>query len=242
MENQLQQLCKWLKESSHTVILTGAGMSTESGLPDFRSNQGLWHGRDPQEIASIDAIYQRRQDFVDFYRWRIKEIENHQPNEGHEIITTLQRQGYIQHILTQNVDGFHQQAKSFHVVELHGTLREVYCMDCGLSLSSERYLEDRGEICSQCQGFLRPKIVLFGEMLPEEAINKAFKEVQDAELIIVLGSSLQVSPVNMLPLEAKHNEARFVIINLEETYLDNQADMVIHGKIGDTLRQVQKLL
>ncbi|MDQ0338879.1 NAD-dependent deacetylase [Caldalkalibacillus uzonensis] len=241
-QHLIQTLVEWLQEAQHTVVLTGAGMSTESGLPDFRSNQGLWYGRDPQEIASVHAIRHNREDFVDFYRWRIKEVDKYQPHAGHHVLTRWQRQGFVQRIITQNVDGFHHQAASHDVIELHGSLRELYCMDCGHRTDAKRYLQDKGEVCPRCGGFLRPDIVLFGEMLDTQAIEAAFDEARQAELFIVLGSSLQVSPANMLPMEAKDAGAKLAIVNLHDTLLDPQADLLIEGKVGDVLRQTDEWL
>ena len=242
MDEKLQTLNEWLLTSHYTVALTGAGMSTESGLPDFRSNQGLWHGKDPQEIASTYALTHNRAEFVEFYRWRIRELAQYEPHEGHYILTHWQRQGLLESILTQNVDGFHHRAASHNVIELHGSLRKVYCMDCRSSYASERYLEEQGEVCPNCSGFLRPDIVLFGEMLNESAVEEAFREASQAELFLVLGSSLQVSPANLLPLEAKEHGAKFVVINKEPTDMDEQADLTIQGKIGDVLSGIKTLL
>lgn len=235
-------LAKWLREAAYAVVLTGAGMSTESGLPDFRSNQGLWHGRDPQEIASVYALRHNREDFVQFYRWRISEVDKFKPHVGHYILARWQKEGLVKEILTQNVDGFHHQAGSQLVVELHGSFRQLYCMDCGMKTEAKRYLRDGGEVCPHCGGFLRPDIVLFGENLDPQAIEHAFQAAGRADLFIVLGSSLQVSPANMLPLEAKQKGARLVIVNLHETDFDAQADLVIAGKVGQVLSQVEELL
>lgn len=238
----VSQLAQWLKEAKFAVVLTGAGMSTESGLPDFRSNQGLWHGRDPQEIASVYALQHNRDQFVEFYRWRIREANQYKPHRGHYLLAEWQQKGIIKEIITQNVDGFHHQAGSPSVIELHGTLRELYCQQCGVRTQSERYLQEGGEVCSACNGFLRPAIVLFGEMLDQEAVEKSFEASRQADLFIVLGSSLQVSPANMLPLEAKQSGARLAIVNLHQTEMDDQADQVILGKVGEVLQQVDAIL
>jgi len=120
-------------------------------------------------------------------------------------------------------------------------LRELYCLDCGYRCESARYLKEGGEVCPECGGFLRPDIVLFGEMLDQHAIEKALKSARQSDLFIVLGSSLQVSPANMLPLEARQTGARFVIVNLHETDMDSQADLIITGKVGDVLRQADTI-
>ncbi|WP_051541083.1 NAD-dependent deacylase [Caldalkalibacillus mannanilyticus] len=234
----LRQVENLMKKSQYTVVLTGAGMSTESGLPDFRSQSGLWQGKNPEEIASVQALERNREEFLSFYRKRIEQLERYAPHSGHERLTQWQRQGYVQRIITQNVDGFHQHATSHGVLELHGTLREIRCQQCERTFSSERYLQEQGEVCSHCQGFLRPSVVLFGESLDAEVIHHAFEEARKAELFIVMGSSLQVSPANMLPMEALNEGAVLVIINEGETQLDDAAHYRLHGKIGEIVSRI----
>lgn len=231
----------WLKEAKHVVVFTGAGMSTESGLPDFRSSlTGLWTKKDPRHYASTEAMKYHREDFVSFYQMRIENLLKHQPHTGHEILARWEKEGIIQSIITQNVDGFHQRAGSKNVIELHGTLRTIRCETCGKEYPNVRFLQPEGTQCTECNGFVRPSVVLFGESLPLEAIRKAEKEAYKADLFIVLGSSLQVYPANQYPLLAKQKGARLVIVNMEETEMDEYADLVIHGeKIGDWLRAIE---
>lgn len=231
-----------MKESNYTVVFTGAGMSTESGLPDFRSSKtGLWKQVDPTKLASIDALENNRESFIQFYHKRIQAIHNYKPHRGHEILGKWERAGLIQAIITQNVDGFHQQAGSRNVTELHGTLRTVHCHACGKTFPNQEFIN--GKFHCDCGGFLRPSVVLFGETLPYDAIQKAEEETEKAELFIVLGSSLTVSPANFFPVEAKQNGAKLVIINLEPTDYDDLADLVIHNrKIGEVLQEIDEQL
>lgn len=231
---------EWLQESEFTVVFTGAGMSTESGLPDFRSQQGLWCGKDPMLIASTYALENHRDEFVEFYQMRIKEISKHKPHIGHQILAEWEKRGLLHGVITQNVDGYHQQAGNEQVSELHGTLRTVHCTECGQKYDAKRYLEPHGTNC-ECGGFVRPSIVLFGEMLPDEALSKADEMIRQADLCVVLGSSLQVSPANFYPQMAKENGAKLVIVNMEPTELDGLADLVIHGeRVGTWLKQVEE--
>ncbi|MBA4538693.1 NAD-dependent protein deacylase [Bacillus aquiflavi] len=224
-----------LREASNVVLLTGAGMSTESGLPDFRSSNGLWNKEDPSRIASVDALNQNVEQFFQFYLHRVIGLKECKPHKGHRILAKWEREGLINTIITQNVDGFHQEAGSQNVAELHGTLQNVHCESCGKSSSSEIYLTRRYQC--ECGGVLRPSVVLFGEMLPEKAFTIATEESQKADLFIVLGSSLTVTPANQFPLLAKENGAKLVIINMEPTQFDMYADLTIHGqKIGDVLQ------
>ncbi|RYG71975.1 NAD-dependent protein deacylase [Lentibacillus lipolyticus] len=227
----------WLTTSKYTVIFTGAGMSTESGLPDFRSSgQGLWEQRDPSEIASADALNNNVEAFIDFYRTRVLHVKDYKPHKGHSILANWEKQGLVQSIITQNVDGFHQEAGCKRVAELHGTLQKLHCQSCGKEYNSQEYVNQ--EYYCKCGGVLRPSIVLFGETLPQDAFQFALSEAEKADLFIVLGSSLSVTPANQFPLIAKENGARLVIVNREPTELDGFADQVIHGrKIGDVLQE-----
>jgi NAD-dependent deacetylase len=231
-------ISEWLNSSRYTVVFTGAGMSTESGLPDFRSaNQGMWQQKDPSKVASISALNDNAEEFMDFYRKRVLGVKAYCPHKGHQILADWGKRGLVKSIITQNVDGFHQQAGSERVAELHGTLQTVFCNSCGSVYSSEEYASGTYQ-CASCGGLLRPSVVLFGEMLPEEPFNMAFEEAARADLFIVLGSSLSVTPANQFPLIAKENGARLVIVNQEETPLDRFADEVIHDrKIGEVLAE-----
>jgi NAD-dependent deacetylase len=232
-----------LMQSKYTVVLTGAGMSTESGLPDFRSTgKGLWKQKNPQELASTYAMQYNREAFIEFYKFRIQGLKQCKPHHGHFILAEWEKKGWIQSIITQNVDGFHREAGSKNVIELHGTLSTLHCHTCKRKYANDLYLEGK-YICETCGGFLRPSVVLFGENLPHEALEAAEQESMKADLMIVLGSSLQVSPANLFPLEAKRNGAILVIVNMEPTEFDGYADVVIHGrKIGDLLREMDEAI
>lgn len=233
----------WLKKAEHTVVFTGAGMSTESGLPDFRSaNQGVWGKKDPAKVASAQAMNTNVEEFIEFYRTRIVGVSDFGPHEGHQILADWESRGLVQSIITQNVDGFHQQAGSKSVAELHGSLQEVFCQSCGTSYSSDMYKEKTYR-CPKCGGLLRPAVVLFGEMLPEAPFQMALEESSRSDLFIVLGSSLSVSPANQFPLIAKENGAHLVIVNEEPTDYDSYADEVIRGqKIGAVLAEWNRQL
>lgn len=233
-------LKEWLQEAKYTVVFTGAGMSTESGLPDFRSaNKGLWRQKDPSKIASTDALNSNVEAFIAFYRERVVGVKTYQPHDGHYILADWEKQGRIQSIITQNVDGFHQQAGNMRVAELHGTLQKLHCQSCGKEYSSEEYV-NKDYYCS-CQGVLRPSIVLFGETLPMDAFQFALEETEKADLFIVLGSSLSVTPANQFPLIAKENGSKLVIVNQEPTELDRYADQLIHNRsIGEVLKEINQ--
>lgn len=236
------ELLQWLKESTYTVVFTGAGMSTESGLPDFRSsNKGLWNKKDPSQIASTKALNENVEEFIEFYRERVLGVKEYGPHIGHFILADWEKRGIIKSIITQNVDGFHQKAGSIKVSELHGTLQKLHCQTCKREYSSEEYINQ--EYYCNCGGVLRPSIVLFGESLPEKAFQDALDDSEKAELFIVLGSSLSVSPANQFPIIAKQNGSKLVIVNLEPTDFDFYADEVIHGiEVGMLLQQLNQQL
>jgi len=224
------------------VVFTGAGMSTESGLPDFRSNGGLWkQNRRFEELASREALESAYDEHVEFYRWRIEMLAAHAPNDGHRVVADWQRRGLVSTVVTQNVDGFHARAGAAEVLELHGTLATVRCDRCGAERPAAEFLEAAGLAC-QCGGKRRPGVVLFGEALPEATLRAAWLASERAPLFLVLGSSLAVSPANLLPKAAVEAGAPLVIINHDPTPLDAIATLVINASIGDTLRAADRLL
>lgn len=224
------------------VVFTGAGMSTESGLPDFRSNGGLWkQNRRFEELASREALDSAYDEHVEFYRWRIEMLAAHAPNDGHRVVADWQRRGLVATVVTQNVDGFHARAGAAGVLELHGTLATVRCDRCGGERPAAAFLEAAGLAC-ECGGKRRPGVVLFGEALPEATLRAAWLASERAPLFLVLGSSLAVSPANLLPKAAVEAGAPLVIINRDPTPLDGIATLVINASIGDTLKAVDRML
>ncbi len=238
MNPKIDQLKAYLKQSNYTVLFTGAGMSTEAGLPDFRSaSTGRWNNLNPAELASTDAMKDNRLQFIDFYRYRVNELHQCHPHDGHYILAQWEKEGKIKSIITQNVDGYHHRAGSKQVQELHGTLRTCHCNDCGKNYPIERFMQD--PITCDCGGVIRPSVVLFGESLPDEAVHQSVMEAKKADLFIALGSSLSVSPANQFPLIARENGAKLVIINMDTTDLDREADLVINQtKIGKVLKEL----
>lgn len=233
-----------IRQSKHSVVLTGAGISTDSGIPDFRSdNSGLWARYDPFEVASLSAFRYHPDRFFAWMRPLVADILAASPNPAHLAITSLQKAGYVQTVITQNIDGLHHRAHSKNILEVHGTLRTLTCIGCFQQLISEdiiqTYLDD-GEIprCPNCRNILKPDVVLFEEQLPIRPWMMAQEACSKCDLIIVGGSSLEVMPVAGLPMRAVENKARLIIINRSPTYIDPRADLIFRQNITEILPSV----
>lgn len=242
MSKELNLLSGWLRTSSNVVVFTGAGMSTESGLPDFRSPDGMWRKEDPRQLASIRALNLNSHNFFDFYRMRVENLNKAAPHDGHFILAEWEKKNRVKHIITQNVDGFHTMAGSKYVSELHGSLRYAYCHECKRDYPIEKLFTADVPQCDACSGKVRPGVVLFGENLSLGALEMADSETSQADLFIVIGSSLEVSPANYFPVKAKNLGARLAIINLEETPLDDMADIIIRGKAKEVLLDIDNII
>lgn len=232
----VEQVRDWLKASKQTVVLTGAGMSTESGIPDFRSENGWWKNIDPRTVASVDALKHEYGMFREFYQMRMEGLTRCKPHRGHEILADWQRRGLVSLIATQNVDSFHQQAGATNVQELHGNITSIRCASCKKPALLEAFMND--ESCSYCEGNLRPNVVLFGELLPNHAWQMSLRAIEQADVVLVIGTSLEVYPVNQLHTMTK---GKLVYMNLDTT--NGQGfDLVLKGKAGELLVQVDELL
>lgn len=225
----MSSLSTLLQEAHYPIVFTGAGMSTESGLPDFRSkDRGLWEKFNPNELANVQALYHNTEEFTEFYQYRLATLNKYEAHEGHHILAEWEKDDIIKGIITQNVDAFHHDAGNENVMELHGSFKTFHCHECQQTFERETYF--KGQSTCECGGTIRPGIVLFGEQLPQDTFAKAESEASQADLFIVLGSSLTVSPANMFPLVAKENGAKLVIVNREPTDYDRYADLVIQDK------------
>jgi NAD-dependent deacetylase len=231
-------LAALVRERQPCVVLTGAGVSTESGIPDFRSDGGMWRDVDPSEVASLGAFRRDPARVWSFYRERILRLGDAEPNAAHHALAELGRRGLCQAIVTQNVDGLHTRAGSPSVIEVHGSLRSAQCLACGTTEPTEAVLRQLERVpvpaCPHCGDVLKPGVVLFGELLPAPALERATELARAAGLVLVVGSSLEVWPVAGLPLEAH----AFAIVNRGETALDEQALLKVEGGAGETLAAV----
>jgi NAD-dependent SIR2 family protein deacetylase len=230
-------LANWLQNSNYTTMLTGAGMSTESNIPDFRSKDGWWRNVDPRRVATTEALHNQYDLFHGFYSMRLKGLENVAPNKGHEILAKWEKEGLIQAVCTQNVDNLHKEAGNQTVHELHGSIHKIRCEYCDEQASVQDFLNK--EICSHCGGKLRPGVVLFGEKLPENSWSDSLSHIRKSELVIVIGTSLEVYPVSTLP---HMTNGKTVYINAEVVDKGLTFDLAIKGKTGEVLGRVEELL
>ncbi len=242
--DNITRLAHDLSRSRKAIALTGAGISVESGIPDFRSAGGLWSRYDPMEYAHIDGFRRDPVKIWNMLREIIQVIEGARPNSAHKALAELERMGILSSVITQNVDGLHQAAGSRRVIEFHGTNRFLVCLSCGFRAETAAF-DTQNEVprCPSCGAVLKPDVVFFGEPIPADAMREAFEEARRADLVLVIGTSAVVFPASDIPSIAKEHSARVVEINLEETSLTGTiADYLIKGPAGQILPQVVSTL
>jgi NAD-dependent deacetylase len=247
MTNQTQAVRNWIDGAAHIVVLTGAGISTDSGIPDFRGPQGLWT-RDPEAEKLSNIHYYVRDPNVRKAAWRARLTHpawTAQPNAGHAALAGLERRGKLTALVTQNIDGLHQLAGNSPgvVVEVHGTVHRVVCLDCGWKGPMQGTLDrvragEEDPACRQCNGILKSDTISFGQPLVPEVIQRAFAATQHADIFIAAGTTLQVYPVAGLVPAAKTAGAKVVILNAQPTPFDDIADAVIRDPLSEVLPRI----
>lgn len=230
-----------IRGSKKGVVLSGAGISTPSGIPDFRSpGSGLWDHANPMEVASLLAFRYHPEKFYEWMRPLTETFYAAKPNPAHLGFSRLQEAGFIRTIVTQNIDGLHQKAGSTNVLEVHGSLETLTCIGCYQQFASQGFISSYLQsgaipICPACGKILKPDLVLFGEQLPVRTWLRAQEACKTCDLIIVAGSSLEVLPVAGLPMRALENGAHLIIVNQSHTYLDVRADVVLHEDLAEMI-------
>ena len=239
-----ERLNQIINESKKTVFFGGAGVSTESGIPDFRSKNGLYNVRDvqfeqysPEYLLSIDCLEDEPEVFYEFYRQKL-ETSGIKPNKAHYKLAELEKAGKLAGIITQNIDGLHQKAGSENVAEVHGSTYRNYCMRCGKRYPADYIFKSGTGLprCTECHGLVRPDVTLYGEMLPEDQIAKADSYMRGAETLIVGGTSLTVWPA--AGYVSRFRGQHLIIINRDPTAYDYAAELVFHDSIGEVLSHV----
>lgn len=241
MSSDIELTANWLRRAKSAVVFTGAGISTESGIPDFRSPGGVWS---KYRTVYFDEFCESDEARHEYWKQKTEahvEFAAAEPNIGHKTIAKWEEQGTIRGVITQNIDGLHQIAGSRDVLELHGTAREVTCLDCQWRSSVDPFVEQfratqQVPLCPECgDGRLKHATISFGQMLSEETLNRAHRWCLEADVVIAVGSSLVVYPAAGLPEAGKRHGAKLVIINCDETGLDAIADVLISGSCGEAL-------
>jgi NAD-dependent deacetylase len=237
------ELAALIQSSESVVALTGAGISVPSGIPDFRTpGRGLWAKVDPMAVATIDAFHRHTKRFWDFYRPRFHDLADKEPNPAHAALAELERRGLLDAVITQNIDRLHRMAGSEEVIEVHGSIATASCTSCGASYPLERVesLFDEGGVatCTQCAGKVKPDVVLFGEFLPAEAMARAEELCSGADLLLCVGSSLEVHPVAGLPGLTVGRGGRIAIITTSSTPYDRDAVVRMSGDVAEELQAV----
>ena len=239
-----EALAELIRARQPCVALTGAGISTESGIPDFRSPTGIWAQFDPMEYATISAFRQDPEKVWTFYGPRFATLRDAQPNSAHLALAALEERDLLRAVVTQNIDLLHERAGSRDVVEVHGSIRKSVCLACGAAytLDEVRRLLDVAALprCT-CGAVLKPGVVMFGELLPEAAIDRAFVLARAAALLLVVGSTLEVAPVSGLPWETAQAGGDVAIVNVGPTAFDAYATIKVDGKAGEVLARVAEL-
>jgi NAD-dependent deacetylase len=233
-----------IRGAKHAIALTGAGISTPSGIPDFRSEKnGLWEKTDPFEVASLSAFRYDPEKLFIWMRPLAQKIFNARPNPAHYGLAALQKAGFLDTIITQNIDGLHQRAGSERVFEVHGSLQTLTCIRCYQQVDSSRHLKDyleAGEIprCPNCRNILKPDVILYGEQMPMRAWLRAQDATGQCDVMIVVGSSLEVLPAAGLPMRALENGAHLIINNHTKTYIDIRADVVLAEDVAEIIPRI----
>jgi len=251
MEDLIRQVVNLIRQSEKVIVFTGAGVSTESGIPDFRSPGGVWHKYNPEDFyyQKFISSEESREKYWQMSREFFEPLKNAQPNAAHRAVVELEKMGKLDCVITQNVDNLHQRAGSSpeKVIELHGTAVSVSCLSCRKKYSREEIQSwllrgVRVPKCGGCNGILKPDTVSFGQSMPPRETEESFRRARQCDLLIVIGSSLVVQPAASVPLEAKENGAKLVIINRDSTYHDSYADVVIHASAGEVMGKIMNFL
>ncbi len=247
MKDLIKAVASKIKNSKDIVVFTGAGISAESGIPTYRGEDGLWSKYDPNIYANITYFHQDPSYYWNFFREvRYPMIKKVKPNKAHQALAELETPGNLRTVITQNIDGLHQEAGSSSVIELHGTTRIIYCLNCSHEYSMDEVFSmlevQIPPLCSECKGKLRPAVVFFGESLNSQILRLAFEEAENCDFLLAVGSSLVVHPAADIPRMAKQRGAFLAIINIEKTPLDTTADYVINDEAGKILPQIVQSL
>jgi NAD-dependent deacetylase len=244
----IEKAAALLRSAKHVVVFTGAGISTASGIPDFRNpTSGLWAHADPMQVASIFGFRANPRAFYDWVHPLAETILNAQPNAAHLALARLETSGHLTALVTQNVDMLHQKAGNKIVHELHGHLRQATCTLCfkvvdGDATIRQFLLDGAIPRCPGCGSILKPNVILFGEQLPIDVLRHAQQEARNADVILIVGSSLEVAPASDIPMQAQRRGAKIIVVNLDPTPIDQYAEFVFHADATQILPALERSL
>lgn len=238
MKDLINEAVQVLYQSKNTIALTGAGISVESGIPDFRSAGGLWSIYDPSDYATIDAFLNNPEKVWNMLRDMDKLVSQAKPNRAHIGMGHLERMGYLKCIITQNVDNLHQAGGSRNVIEYHGNQNTLLCLSCGKRYTMDEKRKEYTPRC-ECGRILKPDVIMFGEAIPQAALYGSMQLANSAQALMVVGTSAVVSPANSIPILAKKNGAKIIEINKESTHLTSRlTDIFLQGDAGDIIEKI----
>ncbi|MFZ0449556.1 MAG: NAD-dependent deacylase [Desulfatiglandaceae bacterium] len=242
MARKLENAARLIVRSEMTLALTGAGISVESGIPDFRSAGGLWERFDPGEYATVEAFRADPEKVWNMFREMEVLVLQAKPNKAHQGLGKLEKMGYLHTIITQNIDNLHQAGGARNVIEYHGNFATLLCPACGKRFGAEEKKVENPPRCV-CRQILKPDVVLFGEAIPRSALNRSFQLASSARTLMVIGTSAAVSPANTIPAVAKENGAKIIEINQERTHLtDSITDIFLEGSAGEIVERLVSVI
>lgn len=242
MDYPVEKAAEMIKEAGKVVVLTGAGISTESGIPDFRSPGGLWSRYDPSIYATFETYLRDPGKFWEMSNELNPMMEKAEPNAAHLALVELEKLGKCQAVITQNIDNLHQAAGSSDVLELHGTYRTGTCLQCNTQFPYEYFFESiktaKVPFCDSCGGLIKPDVVLFGQPLPPQVLKRAEEFAVTCDLMLVMGSGLEIYPAASLPYDTSRNGGKLIFFNVRSTTADTLANLIVLGKVGETVPEV----
>ncbi len=247
MEDKIRQIAEWIVDANNVVVFVGAGMSTESGIPDFRSPGGVWDKYDPEDFYFQNFVSKKgaREKYWQMATEMYESMKDALPNAGHLAVAELEKLGKLDCLITQNIDGLHFKAGNSEekVLELHGTAMHVTCLSCHKRYERDEVQEriskgDSAPCCDLCGGLLKPATISFGQSMPEQETREAYRRSEGCDLFIVIGSSLVVQPAAHMPVVAKRAGAKLVIVNRDDTACDDIADVIVHGPAGQIMAAI----
>lgn len=249
MKDKMQNAAEIIKDSNHITVFTGAGISVESGIPPFRGENGVWNKYDPSKFA-IDYFYDNPEHSWELIKEVFYELYNKaKPNKAHKVLAEWEKQGIINAVITQNIDGLHQRAGSNEVYEFHGTTSKLVCLSCKqkFNLDNEddvsELLADSPPRCPKCGGLLKPDFIFFGEGIPQKAYKSSIKETKIADLFLIIGTTGEVMPASLIPQEASSKGAKIIEINIKPSnYTNNITDVFLKGKATEVLKKLDRII